>query len=170
MSGGRWALFLLHSLLTVTQDEEWSLWSDFEQINSTYKAIKIPHGREETPKSLNDRKKWKGKENWVANVFSFTNPKIAAENRYFALLISVPLLGRYFTGEKKKYLLHWVCFVEAIRILSMDKITNSDLNRARILLDIFVVQVAGLYGPEFSNLEIHLLTHLHDQGKSHTSH
>lgn len=101
----------------------------------------------ETPKTLNDAQKWK-----------------AAEHRFFALQLSVPLLGCYLVGNKRKYLLHWICFVEAILILSSDAITVVDLQKARVLLQLFVLQVASLYGPEFCALQVHMLTHLCDQG------
>lgn len=132
-------------------------------INKDYKSIKIPHGREETPKNLHDHLKWKGKYN-ANTLFCHINTKTAAENRQFALHLSLPLLGRYFTGEKLKYLLHWICLVDAIRIFSMEKISAADMRKAEILLEIFVIQVEALYGPEFSDLEVHLLLHLSLQG------
>ena len=46
----------------------------------------------------------------------------------------------------------------------MDKIVPENLAHACILLDMFIIQVENLYGPEFSNLEVHLLSHLYDQG------
>jgi hypothetical protein len=45
---------------TCKQEEPFSLWSDLNTINAEYKSIKIPHGRAETPKDLNDRQRWKG--------------------------------------------------------------------------------------------------------------
>lgn len=96
--------------------------------------------------------------------FYLSNNATAAEHRFFSLQLSIPLLGRYFVEEKQKYLLHWICFVEAITILSGQKIRESDLHKARILLTLFVIQVGHLYGPEFCGLEVHLLLHLCDQG------
>jgi hypothetical protein len=91
-----------------------------------------------------------------------------AEYRFFFLYISGIVTLRYFTGEKKKYLTHWVCLVEAIRVLSMQKISQSMLNRAEVLLKLFVLLVGSLYGLEFCTLEIHMLLHIVKQGNNLT--
>jgi hypothetical protein len=39
----------------------WSLHAHIDAIDVDYRKIQIPHGREEPPRSLKDRSKWKGK-------------------------------------------------------------------------------------------------------------
>ena len=77
--------------------------------------------------------------------------------------VLMPLLAQYMTGEKKKYLWHWLCLLLAVCILAATSIATEELAYARVLLKLFLHQVPSLYGPEFSNLKIHLLTHLHSQ-------
>ena len=90
---------------------------------------------------------------------------LAAEHRFFLLYISLPVLGRYFTGNKKKYLIHWLYLVTAIRTLCSQRIEMLELKQAELMLKVFVLQVTTLYGIEFSNFENHLLTHLTQQGE-----
>jgi hypothetical protein len=80
----------------------------------------------------------------------------ASELRNWLLFYSVPLLKGILP---EVYLKHYACLVEGTYILLSEGIANQDLNRADLLLKLFVQNMENLYGEETLSLNIHNLTH-----------
>ena len=63
----------------------------------------------------------------------------------------------------KKYLDHYLLYVNAIRLLTQDFITLSDIEKAELLLKTFYLKFKTLYGPEHVRFNLHLHIHLAEQ-------
>lgn len=81
----------------------------------------------------------------------------ASEMRSWLLFYALPcLLGKL----PDLYLKHFSTLVEATYILLGEGISNEDLERADLLLTVFVKSSEGLYGQNFMGLNVHSLLHL----------
>ncbi|XP_044019144.1 uncharacterized protein LOC122859546 isoform X2 [Aphidius gifuensis] len=93
-----------------------------------------------TPRSLDERRNWKGSEwqNWTI---------------LYSLICLKGIL-------EKKYFEHWALFVAAINILLQNSIVEESLKDAEVLLIRFVVGFQELYGKRAMSYNIHLLLHI----------
>ncbi|XP_076113737.1 uncharacterized protein LOC143082060 [Mytilus galloprovincialis] len=81
----------------------------------------------------------------------------ASEMRSWLLFYALPcLLGKL----PDLYLKHFSTLVEATYILLGEGISNEDLERADLLLTVFVKSSEGLYGQNFMGLNVHSLLYL----------
>lgn len=82
------------------QDENaypWTLHAHIDQIDMEFHKIQIPHGREEPPRSLKDRHKWKGKYTYIyihhIDFPSYTHPHTSGRVSFFFLVYFSSTLG-----------------------------------------------------------------------------
>ena len=63
-------------------------------------------------------------------------------------------------GLNSSYFQHFLAFVVAIRLLTQEKLHESDIRKAFILLNFFVRRFKTLYGESNMRFNVHALTHL----------
>lgn len=81
----------------------------------------------------------------------------ASELRSWLLFYSLPCLKDILPDL---YLKHFSTLVEATHLLLGEGISSEDLDRADVLLNVFVKSAEVLYGKEFMGLNVHSLLHL----------
>ena len=112
-----------------------------KEIDRTLKNIKTPYIIHRTPRKIqNNVNHWK-----------------ASEFRSFLLYYGLPCLKGHLPDC---YLEHFACLVEATFLLLQEKITENDLNRSEMLLDVFYKCMAPLYGEETCGLNVHNISHI----------
>lgn len=116
------------------------------QIDERLKSVRPPSEVTRLPRSVNQRRMWKGSE-W--KTFLFISP--------FVLLGLLPSL--YFN--------HWLLLAFAVYSLTKSSINMSDLENAHVALCEFVLHMEPLYGKENVSFNIHLLTHLAESVRRH---
>lgn len=121
-------------------DKEWYLGAKSDRIDKELIAIQPPVEITRVPRSVADRKYWKGSE-W----------------RSFLLFYALPLLNGVLL---KKFWNHLFLFVFAMHILLGEKVKRCDIEVAERALKKFSLQFEKLYGAANMTVNVHLLTHL----------
>lgn len=111
-----------------------------EKINEIMKNLKAPSQIGRLCRTLDDKAFWKGKEweNWI-------------------LYYSIPIIQMFL---KKNLVKHWLLLVEAVYILSREKITLLEIEHADVLLHQFVGDIELLYSSMLMTFNVHQLLHL----------
>lgn len=81
----------------------------------------------------------------------------AREYENWILFYSIPVLSDILPA---RFLNHWICFVQAIYLLSRQSISHNDVNIAHKLLIHFVSNVQMIYGKKYMTFNVHILLHL----------
>lgn len=115
--------------------------SKIREVDKLLKSIKPPYLINRLPRKLsNTLHHWK-----------------ASELRSWLLFYSLPCLRDILPDV---YLKHFSLLVEATYLLLGEGISSEDLQRADLLLTMFVKSAEGLYGKAFMGLNVHNLLHL----------
>lgn len=109
-------------------------------VSSRLTALRPPSDVSRLPRSLAERKYWKGSE-----CKSFL--------LYYSLLVLDGVL-------ETKYLNHWFLLVFSIHVLLQDCVQTQDTDLAERVLAEFAVGVHRLYGLEYCTFNVHQLLHL----------
>ncbi|WAR15739.1 PGBD4-like protein [Mya arenaria] len=112
-------------------------------VNKRLSSIKPPYYIKRHPRDIKEQSKyWK-----------------ASECRAWLFHYSVPVL---FGLLKKNIFQHYLLLVEAIYILNLESISNSDLKHCEELLIKYSCMFSALYGDQHMSANLHQLLHLHD--------
>lgn len=109
-------------------------------VSSRLIALRPPSDVSRLPRSLAERKYWKGSE-WKPFLL------------YYLLLVLDGVL-------ETKYLNHWFLLVFSIHVLLQDRAQTQDTDLAKRTLAEFAVGVHHLYGLEYCTFNMHQLLHL----------
>ncbi|XP_064461624.1 uncharacterized protein LOC135371566 [Ornithodoros turicata] len=111
-----------------------------ERVDSRIRQIKPPSAVGRYPRSVTERKLWKGQEfrSWLL---------------YYSLPVLCGILPR-------QYLLHLSLLVRSLFLLLQDSLTYTDINTAQDLLTEFVVKYNMLYGDYNMVYNVHILLHI----------
>ncbi len=109
-------------------------------LNRRLLSVQPPSEISRSPRSLTDRKHWKASE-YRAFLFYYSSPVL------FGLL---PL----------QYYQHFALFAIAVRLLVSESISKTDLEKARLYLDLFCKKHGEYYGDRYMGINIHSLLHL----------
>lgn len=109
--------------------------------------IKFPHDFNRKLRPLSELKRWKDRE---------------LQNLFFHA--SLPVVKPYFPDD---YLCHFAILVTAIRLLTNDVISASDIEIARLLIRGYQRLISSLYGETEQTYKCHALGHLADQVEEH---
>lgn len=113
-----------------------------QEIDSRLLNFTPPRNFSRSPRSLSERKFWKGN-----------------EHRSWLFYYGIPCLVQILP---KKYLDHFALFSESIFLLSKSKITFSEVEIAKKNLTNFVKDFSTLYSPLKMMYNVHLLSHITD--------
>ena len=114
--------------------------SGVSQVSEKLLSLKPPSDISRLPRSLAERKYWKGSE-WMSFLL------------YYSLIVLLGILPA-------KYVNHWFLLVYALHVLLQDHVSDEDIISAEAALLEFAVGVRTLYGEEFSTFNVHQLLHL----------
>lgn len=119
----------------------WNVVQYLREIDNLLINIRPPHSFHRMPRSI-----------------SFSSFYKASEIYYWILYYSVPILSNFLPD---KYFQHWLLLVIAIFILLQNNIAiESELKEAEICLQLFVKDIAVLYGDRELTYNMHQLLHL----------
>ncbi|KAG1652613.1 hypothetical protein GQR58_026194 [Nymphon striatum] len=123
-------------------EQTWYIGRSLSVINHKLCKIKIPSSISRLPRSLSERKFWKGSE-WKSFLL------------YYSLIVLQGTLPQ-------QYFNHWFLLVFSINLLLQDKINPIDVDLAEKTLMRFVQNVPVLYGREYCTFNVHQLLHITD--------
>jgi hypothetical protein len=126
--------------------QEWYIGTRVTDLDKRLALIHPPYEITRLPRSLSDRKHWKGSE-W----------------HFWLLQLGIPVLRGILPVV---YLKHLMLLVEGIQLLSQTEIKVADIERADVCLNIFVSQFGMLYGAENVTYNVHQLLHIADSVKN----
>lgn len=127
---------------SANHEKNWYLGLKIPEFNSKLLQIKPPREITRTPRSITDRKYWKGSE-WKNFLL------------YYSLVCLENLMPR-------KYVQHWYFLVFSMHIFLKKKINKEDFNAGKNALRAFVLKINDMYGIEFYKFNIHLMLHIPD--------
>ncbi|KAK3929686.1 LOW QUALITY PROTEIN: Halomucin [Frankliniella fusca] len=124
-------LCLIKHLLTIilTKSGPWNLSDKQDEINAFLENIRVPVFITRIPRSNEYYSKWK-----------------ANERRSFLLYYSVIILSQCM---KEEYFQHWILLVMAIYLFLKDTVSDVDIDRATIMLQIFYRDFSQIYIADF---------------------
>lgn len=129
------------------QSENGYLAQSVQEVDQAMLNIKFPHDFNRKLRPLSELKRWKDRE--LQNLF---------------LHASLPILKPYFPDD---YFCHFALLVTAIRLLTNDVISDSDIEIARLLIRTYQRLIPSLYGEIEQTYTCHALGHLADQVEEH---
>lgn len=129
------------------QSENGFLAESKQEVDQAMVNIKFPHDFNRKLRPLSELKKWKDCE--LQNLFLHAN---------------LPMLKPYFSDD---YFCHFALLVTAIRLLTNDVISDSDIEIARLRIRSYQRLIASLYGKTEQTYICHALGHLADQVEEH---
>ncbi|KAE8740223.1 hypothetical protein FOCC_FOCC014275 [Frankliniella occidentalis] len=118
----------------------WSLRQFRDRIDLFLASVRVPDFVTRIPRSTECYAQWK-----------------ANELRTFVLYLSLVILSQFM---KPVYLQHWMLFVCALNLLLQEQISETDIARADIMLQMFVADFHTLYKSELSTYYLHNVRHL----------
>ena len=110
-----------------------------DEINRMLGSFKRPDYVTRSPNTTKKISKWK-----------------ANECRTFLLYLSLIILANFMTP---RYLQHWMLFVLAIYLLLQDSVTENDIQKAEVMLNIFLRDFPTLYPVISLTYNFHTLNH-----------
>lgn len=127
---------------SANHQQRWYIGNSMSDISQRLVSMKIPSNIARLPRSLSERKYWKGSE-WKSFLL------------YYSLIICDGKLPQ-------EYLNHWFLLVYATHSLLQDNISSVEVDLAENALKHFVRQVPILYGQEYCTFNVHQLLHIAD--------
>jgi len=134
----RWTKQILN---TKNHSEEFYCGKLTNIINKRIDSLQVPSFVNRLPRNLSMLAFWK-----------------ASEFRNWLFFYSLPCLHKIL---KEKYFLHHCLYVEAIFTLCKSEISESDLERAKDLIEKYCSEYASLYGETEMTFNLHMQTHFH---------
>jgi len=120
--------------------DEWSLMKGQDDIDKFLENIQVPDYVTRIPRPTTTFKHWK-----------------ANECRSFILYFSTVIFSRVM---KKEYFQHGILLVSSLYLLLQSSVPLEDIERANVMLRLFVRDFAKLYPPQHLTYNFHNLLHL----------
>ncbi|KYQ58835.1 hypothetical protein ALC60_02163 [Trachymyrmex zeteki] len=125
---------------SANNDKPWYIGRHTTAFDNKLLQMKPPTELTRTPRSIIERKLWKGSE-W----------------KNYLLYYSIPCLKNIMA---ERYVKHWFLLVFSMHIFLKKKIYNEEFAAAEVAIRTFVFEIDELYGIEYYKFNCHLMLHI----------